>query len=161
MHDHLGAQLRVGRVVGLIGAFGVDSAAQDQADIASFVLRDLLECGLEQTRLLLDHGEHRRGVFHGIEELEAADRQLDEVVDEVAAAGGELLLERLLAGIDRREPEDRVLLALEVVEERATGDPDLGAQLLDRETGEAPLRRQSPRGIGEGAGGVPLALLPQ
>lgn len=118
VHDHLGAEF------GIIAALG---ATEDQGLVTALVLGELFEGRLQQPRLLLDHGEHRRGIIDRVEELEATDRQLDEVVEEVSALRGELLLESFLAGIDRREAEDRVLLALEVVEERAPRDSDLGA----------------------------------
>ncbi len=149
VHDHLCAELGVG---------GISGAAQDQTHIASFVLRELLEGGLHQPWFLLDHGEQCRCILDGVEELEAADRQVDEVVEEITALCDELLFECLLPGVDRREAEDRVLLALELVEERAPGDSDLGAQLLDREPGETRFRGEPASRIGECTRCLPLAL---
>ncbi len=82
VHDHLGAEFGISVVSG---------AADDQPHVATLVLGELLERGLEQTRLLLDHGEHRRSILDRVEQLEAADRQLNEVVEQVAVLRGELL----------------------------------------------------------------------
>src|SRR5690606_1838812 len=81
------------------------------------------------------------------------DRELDEVVDDrgpAARPAGQELGGVALGLLGLVDPDDRLLLRREIVEEGPTGDADLVAQLLDGEAVETALGGQT-----TGEGGEP------
>lgn len=95
VHDDFGPEL---------GISDVAEAPGDEFDVAEFVLVEFVESGLDEARLVLDGREHRLGVFDGVRDLPSGDDHLDEVVDQVAAGGNELLTDRVFAGSVVAEP---------------------------------------------------------
>ena len=134
--DHDGLGIQIGARI---------RAALDERDVVALAFGGETDEVGEEARLPIEDPAELVGFGLGqIQLLESRDQEIGEVVEQRAGPCDECLGEVGVVGV-HREAQHRVLFGGVVVEERAAGDADLGAQLLDRESGESALGGQPAR----------------